>query len=370
MAVELQRKSLAYDGHASLPVIFQSCRQGQEDMSALLNDLQKNISRRRGAVRVVLKGLEIRKHLDKIERAKPMLQIALSIYHGHLAQQRFGFVSTRIDQLEQQGFCSIATGFDRLESLVIASMSSMSIDAHRNKAGTSDQSRAMVIADKEEDAQSDTSMLGTSPSRPRKLARYTRIKFQPLPWLWTQTWDLAVQRACEGWDFSFKTYRMISWESPFFQACQVGDISAMQRMLSTRRALPSDRDEKGRTALHYLATAYHMHFQGGIISQTKPKNKVTKASSMLISAGADLYAVDNDNYLPFHYLFHVFCIVSAFLFDIDHSNEGAGKVDLVRTLTRSLDFDIADWETTCKLRFFFDAAPETIKLLQGKMFPP
>lgn len=372
MAIQLQRDSLAYDSHASLPVILHSCRQGQEEMSALLNDLQKNVSRRRGAVRAVLKSTEIKKHLTKIERAKSALQIAQNIFHGHLVQQGFGSVSTRIDQLERHGLGSVAARFDRLESLIIASLRPTSTDTHNNKTCTSGQPRNTLEADTEGGVMESNAILVTSsPWQRSKSKPSARIRMQPLPWLWRKTWDLAVYRTNQGWDFSIRTYRTISSVSPFFQACEVGNILAIQSMLSMRIAFPSDQDEKGRTALHYLANACNGGFAVDPVSRNTKNNNFDKAAGILISEGADIKAVNSQGILALDLLgLHYYEAYDDRLFSqIDHTGEGSVKVNLVRALSRSLVFDFEDKDSHQPATLFRNASPDCIKLLQGRMVP-
>lgn len=69
-------------------------------------------------------------------------------------------------------------------------------------------------------------------------------------WFLQEQYDLQLLRATSGWPFSLDFCRIVSWESPFFRACEKGNIKDVKILLSTKQASIYDRTARGWTAFH------------------------------------------------------------------------------------------------------------------------
>lgn len=64
-----------------------------------------------------------------------------------------------------------------------------------------------------------------------------------LLWLW----DICANHAAKGWTHHFRTYRIISFNTPAMQMCRRGDLLELQRLLCRREVSLHDQDENGMT---------------------------------------------------------------------------------------------------------------------------
>jgi hypothetical protein len=53
--------------------------------------------------------------------------------------------------------------------------------------------------------------------------------------------EVNAQRAPFGWDFSFKMYNIVPFDAPIMEYASMGNIAAMQALLTKREASPNDR---------------------------------------------------------------------------------------------------------------------------------
>lgn len=183
-------------------------------MTDLLNELLAGTAKKRGAIRAVLKKDDIRKSLDRIERAKSALLLAQSMYQSGLMQTGLDEVNNRLEMLQLAIFTSGATTAIALPE------------------------RASGIQGTKSDNSTDDVCLRTPlPSRsltssPKRGTLVTRLKLNPLPWFLNKTWEVAFYRATQGWNITLRANRIVSTRCPFFVACKNGDIAEVHRMLT------------------------------------------------------------------------------------------------------------------------------------------
>ena len=58
-----------------------------------------------------------------------------------------------------------------------------------------------------------------------------------------------TSRSTAGWQYSLNIFRTVPENSPIFEFCRDGNLSAVRTLLTTRNASPWDRDPMGRTPL-------------------------------------------------------------------------------------------------------------------------
>jgi len=76
----------------------------------------------------------------------------------------------------------------------------------------------------------------------------TRYQFPA--WLSTRVWECKSHETLSGWRVNLQTYRILPDDSRFFNLVRVGNIHGVQDMIASHEAFVSDRDDRGRTALH------------------------------------------------------------------------------------------------------------------------
>jgi hypothetical protein len=90
-----------------------------------------------------------------------------------------------------------------------------------------------------------------------KPKRTVRIGSVRLPkWFLQRQYDLQLLYATSGWPFSVNVCGIVQYNSPFFRACQGGDIETIKVLLSSQQASIYDRCPLGTTAFH-VALSHH-----------------------------------------------------------------------------------------------------------------
>ena len=70
-------------------------------------------------------------------------------------------------------------------------------------------------------------------------------------WLSSRAWNFRGLQTFAGWRLNLQTYRIISHTDALFKSSTAGDVTRVQKLLATRKALVTDRDDfRGYTALH------------------------------------------------------------------------------------------------------------------------
>lgn len=62
------------------------------------------------------------------------------------------------------------------------------------------------------------------------------IKIEFSAWLTNRIWCIGISRAQAGWDVSLRTLNIVPWTAPIFTACELGDLTAVRRLLADREA--------------------------------------------------------------------------------------------------------------------------------------
>ena len=78
----------------------------------------------------------------------------------------------------------------------------------------------------------------------------THISFQLPAWLYAHRYEIFFRKSYQGWDQSFRSYRVISYDAAVLQYSMSGDVAGLQRLFETGDASPFEMDSDGRTPLH------------------------------------------------------------------------------------------------------------------------
>lgn len=63
-------------------------------------------------------------------------------------------------------------------------------------------------------------------------------------------YEVRFMKSCQGWDQSFRSYKMGSYDDPIFHLSMAGDIVGLQRLFQSGEASPFETDPDDRTPLH------------------------------------------------------------------------------------------------------------------------
>lgn len=82
IAADLQKHPIHLATHSGLPAVLEACRQGEVQMTALLKEIKSGMDQKKklASLRAVWKKNEVKKFMDRIERAKTSLLLAQTVY--------------------------------------------------------------------------------------------------------------------------------------------------------------------------------------------------------------------------------------------------------------------------------------------------
>ena len=81
-------------------------------------------------------------------------------------------------------------------------------------------------------------------------ATLTSISFELPAWLYARRYEICLRRSYQGWDQSFRSYRVISYDAPVLHYSMSGDVAGLQKLFEAGEASPFEVDPDGRTPLH------------------------------------------------------------------------------------------------------------------------
>ncbi len=112
---------------------------------------------------------------------------------------------------------------------------------------------------KEENSPASSALSRNATSKGDQTRRRQRLLLQfRTPWFLGMTrmaFEFYSNRAPSGWDFSIKTYNIVSMDAPIFKLARGGDVGGMRKLLDSRQASPFDLDVFGITPLYVRQTS-------------------------------------------------------------------------------------------------------------------
>lgn len=110
----------------------------------------------------------------------------------------------------------------------------------------------------------------TSGSLGQAIARVKQAQVRQRPFialLSAPRWLSLTSRALEisgakapfGWDFSIRTYNIVSWDAPVMEYARQGEVSKVQKLLADGNASLSDRNEYGQDILDVCLISEQHH---------------------------------------------------------------------------------------------------------------
>lgn len=187
-----------------------------EDFVRLASELESYAkkTRIRGGLRYAFRQEEIAGMFTRMERAKALVDMASMQHHIALQQQQLILQQHRHDELMQAAE-SIVSGqalmLQRIEPLLTSQQC-----AHCATARTDHRGKLKLV-----------------------------FKMRIPGWMNHSIWHLAREISICGWQFTMRTYGVVSQNTPIIKACQLGDTVAMQRLFDTGAASPFDQTPEG-----------------------------------------------------------------------------------------------------------------------------
>ena len=198
-----------------------SSRKAVEYFARVTRELETYAKRRRirGGLRYALSQDDVARMLSRMERAKGLLAMAYTQYLGSVQQQQYDIMIRSLERLTlgQQD--------------IIQRMDSASVCQLRRFA--------------------ESAAIRTDCGK-----KFMRIFEVRTPnWMSKKIWQLALDRSTIGWQFTMRTYGVVSRHDHIVKACQNSDTVAMQRLFDTGAASPFDQTAEG---FDLVSVSYHL----------------------------------------------------------------------------------------------------------------
>jgi hypothetical protein len=176
-------------------------------------ELQTRIkkSKYRGGIKFALYRDDIKQMLDQLERTKSSLNLAYKLYEQAAARERH-------TALMQAVTSNHGTAVQPAQTVKVSLlMQDATIPAHG----------------------------GRQVSRRQLATGKTLFKLTTPDWLSSTICQLEVRRPIMGLTIFMRTYGIVPYDDPVFEACRSGDVAGMQRLFDSGLASPFDEDEYG-----------------------------------------------------------------------------------------------------------------------------
>ncbi|PVH75271.1 hypothetical protein DL98DRAFT_593269 [Cadophora sp. DSE1049] len=264
---------------------YRLCKAATAGLVVLVGGLEDSLRDGKGKTRakfgVAMKKGEIEEFRKKIESAKVTMQLANQIYYQA--------VQSQIWKSLEQDILELQRSHERHQSTIereVVQIRSFVLTGPYPRAKRPKEVLGSVNAIEVEEEGDDRDVVELSERqsgiRPRRNFRpRSRVKNQAgislisgllsitlaanehdtvtslyfgLPkWIYARRFELRLMKSRQGWDQSFRWYRMVSYDAKVFDYCMHGDVAGLQRLFSSGEASPFEIDPDGRTPLHYAA---------------------------------------------------------------------------------------------------------------------
>ena len=219
-----QSTSSAVMGSQPLERCLEHCKRANKRVSMVVTQLQQDLQahRRRTALAFPLKKQKLREIIEKLERGKSSLALACQISMlstaktQAIAQQQFS--QDLMSRIQSQGANHLQNFQDLLNGQAVL------LRRQRIPATTSTQQNWR-----------------------RQETRNTSIRIRLPAWLLSNVWEISTRQAIQGWTCSFRSYKIVLYNSPAFDACKRGDLARLQEMLAAKEVSLHDRSKDGWT---------------------------------------------------------------------------------------------------------------------------
>ncbi|MCJ1380958.1 hypothetical protein MMC17_004067 [Xylographa soralifera] len=239
------------------------CQNAASCIDAVVTDLSDGFAMPRGrrhwtAVKAVLKDKKMIKCLQRLERAKTMLSLAQQCYTQsqiraleEFQRQKFQAIENLLKVPVSQHIVSpIAGREDSTSKLTNVAVASNVKEPHTKNKKAENVTYwlplgTLIVRSK----QSDQGQVDANEAD----VKHRDYEFRPRPWMFRRGFSVFSTQLYGFWQYSFRSYRIITMQDPIYAACVSGDLGTVQRLCSQGNASPFDRTSDGWTLLHVAA---------------------------------------------------------------------------------------------------------------------
>jgi hypothetical protein len=185
---------------ASMRRCIKVAQRATKNFVAFSSQIQTRVkkSKFRGGVKFALSREDTKEMLDQLERTKSSLNLAYSLYQQATAEDRHAALLSAVSS--SQG---VAVG---------TALNTVTLERNLSRV-----SRRSSLGD-------------------------NRLFHMTTPeWISNTIWEFEMRRSIAGLKVLLRTYGVVSWNAPVFEACMEGDVVEMQRLFDDRLASPFDR---------------------------------------------------------------------------------------------------------------------------------
>lgn len=210
--LEHENQSTGFVVSSSLRKCIKSSRKAVEyfEMFAVALQNRTTKSRIRGGLKFALTQNDIGSMLNRLERSKSLLTLAYIQYQQAINQQ------------QQDATRKIIEGLASGQSVILKAVQTADISGGDGVTTISKRHFRQGCG---------------------RAKRIFGIKTPK--WMSKHIRQLALDRSTSGWQFTLKTYGIVSSDSQVFKACEAGDILGMRKLFDAGLASPFDCNEDG-----------------------------------------------------------------------------------------------------------------------------
>ncbi|RMY76156.1 hypothetical protein D0862_13796 [Hortaea werneckii] len=191
------------------------CKAAVKDLASTINALQERLGRRKRitSIHAALRREEVDDLVETMERTRNLLDFVSRVY----------LEAQRQDEL-----------------------SSILVHCRMNSSAASPSISGMAVSQPTTEVESVAKQETEAIRRPPvptsgALTRARALKYRASWWLFSQVWELSVERATSGWKFSLRFQRTLPKEHRVNGICLFRDMGGMQRLISDGEVLPDDK---------------------------------------------------------------------------------------------------------------------------------
>ncbi|RMY38974.1 hypothetical protein D0866_02229 [Hortaea werneckii] len=191
------------------------CEAAVKDLASTINALEDRLSRRKriSSIYAALRREEIDDLVENMERTRNLLD----------------FVSRRhLDAQHQEELSSILVHFRT------------NIPAAPSSTGDMAVSQATVV-DRPVPQQEIEAVLRSPVPASGTFVGSRVLEYRVSWWLFSQVWELSIERAISGWKFSLRFQRTLPEAHLVYNICRKGDVDGMRKLISDGEVLPDDK---------------------------------------------------------------------------------------------------------------------------------
>ncbi|KAF4970515.1 hypothetical protein FSARC_2483 [Fusarium sarcochroum] len=203
-----------------------------EELSFKIQSRKEGLQRTMSAFRLLTKKDKLERHQKRLKRSIRLLHTAISTYQINLRRQLAGFQPRLAPMVQMIGHGEQKLSDEQNDIKLLSTATALDNDSQL-KPTASQKKRIGLTYTKE--------------------PKFWRASVQFPSWLSQAVYEFQSNTTLWCWNFTYRTYNIISPESEIIQTIQKGDKNGVLELFDTRRASPYDKDHRGYSLLYFAA---------------------------------------------------------------------------------------------------------------------